>query len=188
MIEEYIEKNILRQLFLCGQFYVNKEVNLEKLSNLLLKKADEPFKKISAAQNSNDKKIIRQAVAMTTITALIIACAAMFGISKLTGHYMKNVQNSIYLWEKNSAANNNGTVSSTDKYNYALEQLKENFESSPLVQYGLDYIGKIIKFIKTFRILGIDGGSKRLIFFLQNIILKKCVETTGRQCLFFFNR
>lgn len=35
MIEEYIEKNILRQLFLCGQFYVNKEVNLEKLSNLL---------------------------------------------------------------------------------------------------------------------------------------------------------
>lgn len=29
MIEEYIEKNILRQLFLCGQFYVNKEVNLE---------------------------------------------------------------------------------------------------------------------------------------------------------------
>ncbi len=27
---EYIEKNILRQLFLCGQFYVNKEVNLEK--------------------------------------------------------------------------------------------------------------------------------------------------------------
>jgi predicted PurR-regulated permease PerM len=117
---------------------------LKKLSNLLLKKADEPFKKISAAQNSNDKKIIRQAVAMTTITALIIACAAMFGISKLTGHYMKNVQNSIYLWEKNSAANNNGTVSSTDKYNYALEQLKENFESIPLVQYGLDYIGKII--------------------------------------------
>ena len=35
MIEEYIEKNILRQLFLCGQFYVNKEVNLEKLSYLL---------------------------------------------------------------------------------------------------------------------------------------------------------
>ena len=33
MIEEYIEKNILRQLFLCGQFYVNKEVNLEKLSD-----------------------------------------------------------------------------------------------------------------------------------------------------------
>ncbi|WP_165005657.1 MULTISPECIES: DNA-binding protein [unclassified Enterococcus] len=35
MIEEYIEKSILRQLFLCGQFYVNKEINLDTCSTLL---------------------------------------------------------------------------------------------------------------------------------------------------------
>lgn len=33
MIEEYIEKNILRQLFLCGQFYVNKSQSRKALQS-----------------------------------------------------------------------------------------------------------------------------------------------------------
>lgn len=35
MFEEYIEKNILRQLFLCEQFYTKKELDLALLSELL---------------------------------------------------------------------------------------------------------------------------------------------------------
>lgn len=35
MIEHYLEKNLLRQLFLCGQFYVNKEVDLPTTATLL---------------------------------------------------------------------------------------------------------------------------------------------------------
>ncbi len=35
MIEAYLEKNILRQLFLCGQFYTTKEIDLDTTSSLL---------------------------------------------------------------------------------------------------------------------------------------------------------
>ncbi|WP_206855639.1 DNA-binding protein [Candidatus Enterococcus mangumiae] len=35
MIEHYLEKNLLRQLFLCGQFYINKEVHLPTTATLL---------------------------------------------------------------------------------------------------------------------------------------------------------
>lgn len=35
MIEAYLEKNILRQLFLCGQFYTTKEIDLDTTSKLL---------------------------------------------------------------------------------------------------------------------------------------------------------
>ena len=35
MIEHYLEKNLLRQLFLCGQFYVNKEIHLPTTATLL---------------------------------------------------------------------------------------------------------------------------------------------------------
>ena len=35
MIEAYLEKSSLRQLFLCGQFYTKKKINLDELSKLL---------------------------------------------------------------------------------------------------------------------------------------------------------
>ena len=35
MFEDYLEKNILRQLFLCDQFYHKKEIDLDELSHLL---------------------------------------------------------------------------------------------------------------------------------------------------------
>lgn len=35
MIEAYLEKNILRQVFLCGQFYNKKKISLDALSKLL---------------------------------------------------------------------------------------------------------------------------------------------------------
>lgn len=35
MFEDYLEKNILRQLFLCGQLYHKKEIDLDELSHLL---------------------------------------------------------------------------------------------------------------------------------------------------------
>ncbi len=116
---------------------------LKKLSLQLTRKSeDQPEKKATDAKKQS-MKTVRQAVILTSITALIIAGAALFGISKLTGHYMHDLQLSIRHWEAERLMSNDGDGQS--RTGYVLEKLRNNFESIPIIQRAIDQLGKALK-------------------------------------------
>jgi len=119
-------------------------VPLKKLSELVSRKGDPSTKLRQNPQTVQERKIIRQAVIFTMLTALIIAGAAIFGITKLTGHYMQNLQRSIRSWEAQRLTGNQNGENDT-RLSYAVDTLKDNFESIPPAQYLLEKVQKAIK-------------------------------------------
>ena len=111
---------------------------LKKIAAIISKKSDLVSTKSSA--KIQRQHIIRQSVALCCFTALVIVIAVLFGISKLTGHYMKSVQHSIRSWEHEQIQE----MKSGSSADVVINRIKENFESLPLIQHGLDYLKKII--------------------------------------------
>lgn len=135
---------------------------LKKLAEILSRKGEELSPQ--ATEKQQRQKVIRQAVTLSCVTVLLIAGAAGFGISKLTGHYMKNLQKSIRVWEQRQINSlKNEPEAPVSKYSIALSQLKENLDSVPLLQHGLEYLEKMIHNPEfrdqiTRRILRTSGG------------------------------
>ena len=119
---------------------------LRKLSSILTRKNSGETLPPADETVRQKREIVRQSVILTVLTALALALAAAFGVSKLTGHYMSNLQQSIRLWETARAHTaDKETKKPVSRYSYALEKLRENFESLPIVQTGLDYLAKLMK-------------------------------------------
>ena len=116
---------------------------LRKLSYWLTREGDTMQKMAVKNSRRKERRVIRQAVILTFFTAFLLAVAVSFGISKLTGHYMRDLQASIRIWEyERLQTTDDGEPVSRSAY--ALEKLRENFESLPVVQTGLDYLEKLI--------------------------------------------
>ncbi|MBE6376533.1 MAG: AI-2E family transporter [Lentisphaerae bacterium] len=115
---------------------------LKKLSDLLSRKGDQ--NPSPAKKQSSNRKIVRKAVGATLFTAFLIVAAAGFGVSKLTGHYMKDLQHSIRTWEMQRLQLHNGSETMT-RSDFALEKLRDNFEAIPLIQKGIDYLQRYIR-------------------------------------------
>ena len=93
-----------------------------------------------SAAKHHQQHIIRQSITLCCITVLVIIVAVFFGVSKLTGHYMKNVQHSIRSWEHEQIKElKNGTSADA-----LFAKVQENFKSIPMAQRGLDYLKKVI--------------------------------------------
>ena len=117
------------------------------------------------AEMEHDRRIIRQAVTLTTAIALLVAGAAGWGVTKLTGRYMKNVQKRVQVWETNRNREQHmlDRHSAIARTNYYLEKLRKHFEELPPVRAGLDFLGQVIndpeartKFLET--VLKHSGG------------------------------
>ena len=93
---------------------------LKKLSGMLTREGD-PQVSFPAEENKiPDRRIIRQAVVMTVLTSFLIFAALCFGVIKLTGHYMHDLQQSVKKWEQERLMSNKGVnVSRSD---YVLEE------------------------------------------------------------------
>ncbi|MBR7131684.1 MAG: AI-2E family transporter [Lentisphaeria bacterium] len=142
-LEKFIERRLQKRrgiFFLLTASFSYAFYPLKRLSILLSRKGDTSGRSITRHRKQKEQSIIRQSVILTALIAALIIVLAGFGISKLTGHYMKNLQRSIRVWE--TTRQDQGSASG--KYNYAMEKLRENFESIPLVKTGLDRLEKII--------------------------------------------
>ncbi|MBQ4328633.1 MAG: AI-2E family transporter [Lentisphaeria bacterium] len=97
------------------------------------------------AEKKSRQKIIRQSVSLCCIMVLLFAGILTFGISKLTGHYMKNLQNSIRNWENEQISSLKGeNTPQVSKYNIILEKIRSELESVPLVNKGFEHLEKMI--------------------------------------------
>ncbi len=114
---------------------------LKKLSSVLKRNGDTSDKKDSASTRKNNS-CIHQAVALTVITAVIIFSAAVWGVGKLTGHYMREVQSSVQRWEKARLDSNNG--SGTTRTVYVMEQLENGLKDYPVLQKGLKKLARTV--------------------------------------------
>ena len=118
-------------------------VPLKKLSGMLARKADEAPVFPAGKVRHKERRIIRQSVVLTFCTALVMVVLISFGISKLTGHYMRDLQTSIRIWEhERLRTTDDGEPVSRSEY--AFEKIRDNFESLPVIQSGLDYLQKLI--------------------------------------------
>ncbi|MBE6376233.1 MAG: AI-2E family transporter [Lentisphaerae bacterium] len=118
-------------------------VPLKKLSGILARKADEAPVFPAGKVRHKERRIIRQSVVLTFCTALVMVVLISFGISKLTGHYMRDLQTSIRIWEhERLRTTDDGEPVSRSEY--AFEKIRDNFESLPVIQSGLDYLQKLI--------------------------------------------
>lgn len=146
-IEKFYEKRIVARKglvfgiirVLCWPF-----IPLKKLSILVSRNGNQDVKLRQNPQRIKEKKAIRLAVIFTIITALIIAVAAIFGISKLTGHYMQDLQQSIRSWEEQRLLGNQYGENNT-RVSYALEKLQNNFETIPHAQYALEKLKNAVQ-------------------------------------------
>ena len=146
-IEKFYEKRIVARKglvfniirVLCWPF-----IPLKKLSILVSRNGNQDVKLRQNPQRIKEKKAIRLAVIFTIITALIIAVAAVFGISKLTGHYMQDLQQSIRSWEEQRLLGNQYGENNT-RVSYALEKLQNNFETIPQAQFALEKLKNAVQ-------------------------------------------
>ena len=145
-MEKFYEKRIASRkgiIFNIFRLFSVPFIPLKKLSEAVTRQGDNTLQLRQNPKVSQEKKNIRLAVIFTIITAVVIAAAAIFGISKLTGHYMQNLQRSIRTWEhQRLLGNQDGDTDS--RFSYALETLKKNFEAIPPVQYALEKLKHIM--------------------------------------------
>lgn len=145
-MERFYEKRLRSKkslAFLLIKLFSGLTFPLKKLSQLLTRKSDDQPQNEASEAKKQEMQTVRQAVILTSITALIIAGAAIFGLSKLTGHYMNDLQLSIKQWEAERLMSNNGDGQT--RTGYVLNKLRDNFESIPFIQYGLDRLGQVLK-------------------------------------------
>lgn len=146
-MEKFFEKRLRNKsglIYFCSNVFSYILSPLRKLSGAITRRStDTPAKTDSGNQK---KQLIRNAVTFTVITALFLAFLAGFGVSKLTGRYMKNVQKSVQLWEKNRNLEQSGTEQNSfmARTNYYLDKLRERFENLPMVRRGLDFLDNVI--------------------------------------------
>ena len=145
-LEKFYESRLRRKsgiVYILTRLFTAPLAPLQKLSLAITRRGNSPAGSQTALP---EKRLLRQAVTLTAVSALAVAVAAGVGISNLTGKYMKNVQKNVQLWENNrnyqhsTAAENSFTARS----NYYLEKLRERFENLPLVKRGLDFLGSVI--------------------------------------------
>ena len=76
---------------------------------------------------------------------LLVCAGTAFGISKLTGHYMKDLQNSIREWESSQISSlRNSQEEKVSKYNFALEKIRKNVESIPVLDKIFEHLQKVL--------------------------------------------
>lgn len=147
-LEKFFEKCLrhkLNPVYGATKFISLLILPLKKLSGLLTRQGDPQTPTPAPAEVSGqvDSRIIRQAVALTVLSAFLIFTAACTGLVKLTGHYMHDLQQSVKKWEQERLmSNNGGGVSRSD---YVLEKLRQSFEGIPLAQTGLNYLEQMLK-------------------------------------------
>ena len=188
-LEKFFEKKIEQRkgiIFIITSFCKILTAPLKKFSRMITRK--------NYAELSNDsqtdaerKQIIRQAVTFTVVVVFIISAVAGFGISKLTGKYMKNVQKSIMKWENTRLQDQGDSSSLIVKSNYYVERLRHRFENLPPVRSGLDFLSKVLndpqvrdEFFET--LLRHSGG----IFYFTTGMMGMVISLLGNALLTIF--
>ena len=147
-LERFFERRLTAQkgvFFWCFKIVTLPVVPLKKLASAISRKIDSDTPDNAVLKQQQQKSIIRQAVTLCCITVLLICAGASFGISKLTGHYMKNLQNSIREWENTQISSlRNSPDEKVSKYNFALEKIKENVESIPFLNKMVEHLQKMV--------------------------------------------
>ncbi len=146
-LEKFFERRLRRKsgiIYICTAASGMLLAPLRKLSDAITRRDISQ----SAAPDGQlqEKRLIRQAITLTVVTALIIAFFAGLGVSKLTGRYMKTVQKNVQLWESSRTAEHysKNEKSLVARTNYYLDRLRERFEKLPPVRRGLDFLGNVI--------------------------------------------
>lgn len=116
---------------------------LKKISVLLKRNGDDSRKKYTGKKANKDESYIRQAVLLTFITVAVIFSTAVWGVGKLTGHYMREVQHSVHQWERARLSSNNGD--GTTRSVYVMEQIQSYFGDYPILHKGLKYLSSTVK-------------------------------------------
>lgn len=145
-IEKFFEKRLVsgKSIFCLPVKFVSLlGYPLIKISQNLTRKNDSDNKKTNISADNN-RAVIKQSITLTIITAIIIAVIAWLTISKLTGHFMSDVQQTVRQWNIRRVQPDGSAATFMDKCNFAIEQLRQNFESLPVVQYLIDHVSKII--------------------------------------------
>ena len=145
-MERFFERRLRRRkgiCFLITRFGSALAFPLKKLSLILTRKNDDQPENDMRNARSKEMHTVKQAMLLTVISALLITGAAIFGISKLTGHYMHDLQSSIKQWEQERLMSNNGDGQS--RTGYVLDKLRSNFESLPIIQHAIDRLGRVLK-------------------------------------------
>lgn len=122
---------------------------LKKLAAAITRKAsfnsetDTPFSE--KTEKKVRTKIIRQSVSLCCVMVVLIAGVLTFGISRLTGHYMKNLQNSIRNWEHEQISTLKGeSTPLISQYNIILEKIRSELKDIPFVNKAFEQLEKVI--------------------------------------------
>jgi hypothetical protein len=123
---------------------------LKKLAAALTRKAsfnsetDTPFSE--KTEKKVRTKIIRQSVSLCCVMVVLIAGVLTFGISRLTGHYMKNLQNSIRNWEHEQISTLKGeSTPLISQYNIILEKIRSELKDIPFVNKAFEQLEKCLR-------------------------------------------
>ncbi len=147
-LERFFERRLTKHrgiIFWCFKMVTLPIVPLKKLASTITRKIDTEPRDNSADKLQLQKSIIRQSVTLCCITVILLCAGVSFGISKLTGHYMKNLQSSIREWENTQISTlRNSPDEKVAKYNFALEKIKENVESIPFLNKMMEHLQKMI--------------------------------------------
>ena len=147
-LERFFEHRLTSRkglFFWCLKLVTLPVVPLKKLASAISRKIDSDTPDNTASRQQLQKSIIRQAVSLCCITVLLVCTGTAFGISKLTGHYMKDLQNSIREWESSQISSlRNSPEEKVSKYNFALEKIRKNVESIPVLDKIFEHLQKVL--------------------------------------------
>ncbi len=110
-----------------------------------------------------NRRIITQAVGMTSALVLLIVLLVVIALSSVTNHYVHNLRNSVKNWaaqdllvqpgagETAATARDSGTLAENSaeeligQMQYYLDRLRSRFENLRLVRFGLDKISALLR-------------------------------------------
>ena len=116
---------------------------LRRLSRLITRRGFEPAEP-EDAEKLRRERLIRRAVSLTFIVTLLCAAAAFWGVTKLTGRYMREVQKNVRVLGPGGQTGLENQYTALARTNYYLEKLRRRFEALPPVRYGLDFLSRLI--------------------------------------------
>lgn len=116
---------------------------LRSLSHAITRRGNDPVEP-EDMEKQRKQQIIRQSVTLTFILTMLIAAGAIWGMTKLTGRYMKNLQQNVRVLGPDGQAVSTPHSSVLARTNYYLDGLRRRLEAWPPAQAGIGFLSDLI--------------------------------------------